>query len=102
VAPIPSIALRTGFFASYAKGQGTHFCTDAEERIGNILSSVASKNYQVRSKSYMIWFVGAVVWWIDAALCLHAELGTHARIAMGISVLFLFAGVFFRKQALRK
>ncbi|MGC1294679.1 MAG: hypothetical protein WA869_06540 [Alloacidobacterium sp.] len=50
----------------------------------------------------MIWFVGAVVWWIDAALCLHAELGTHARIAMGISVLFLFAGVFFRKQALRK
>jgi hypothetical protein len=60
------------------------------------------KNYQVRSKSYMIWFVGAVVWWIDAALCLHAGLGTHARIAMGISVLFLLAGVFFRKQALRK
>jgi hypothetical protein len=57
---------------------------------------------QVRSKSYIIWFVGAVVWWIDAALHLHAGTRNHALLAIAISLLFLFAGVFFRRQALRK
>jgi hypothetical protein len=56
----------------------------------------------VRSKSYIIWFVGAVVWWIDAALSLHSGARGHALTAIGISLLFLGAGVLFRRQALRK
>jgi hypothetical protein len=50
----------------------------------------------------MIWFVGAVVWWIDAALHLHSGALPHAVLAIAISLLFLFAGVVFRRQALRK
>jgi len=57
---------------------------------------------QVRSNSYIIWFVGAVVWWIDAALNLHAGARMHALLAIAISLLFLVAGVIFRRQALRK
>jgi hypothetical protein len=50
----------------------------------------------------MIWFVGAVVWWIDAALQLHAGALPHALLAIAVSLLFLVAGVVFRRQALRK
>jgi hypothetical protein len=50
----------------------------------------------------MIWFVGAVVWWIDAALHLHAGSRNHALLAIAVSLLFLAAGIVFRKQALRK
>jgi len=50
----------------------------------------------------MIWFVGAVVWWIDAALHLNGGSLRHAVLAIAISLLFLLAGVIFRKQALRK
>ncbi|HTZ90591.1 MAG TPA: hypothetical protein VMA71_09625 [Alloacidobacterium sp.] len=56
----------------------------------------------MRSNSYIIWFVGAVVWWIDAALNLHAGARMHALLAIAISLLFLVAGVIFRRQALRK
>jgi hypothetical protein len=57
---------------------------------------------EVRSNSYIIWFVGAVVWWVDAALHLHAGSRDHALLAIVISLLFLVAGVLFRRQALRK
>jgi len=50
----------------------------------------------------MIWFVGAVVWWIDAALHLHGGSLTHAVLAIAVSLLFLLAGVLFRRQTLRK
>jgi uncharacterized membrane protein len=50
----------------------------------------------------MIWFVGAVVWLIDAALHVNAGSRTHALLAVAVSLLFLFAGVLFRRQALRK
>ncbi|HYK35562.1 hypothetical protein [Alloacidobacterium sp.] len=56
----------------------------------------------MREHSYIIWFVGAVVWWIDAALHLHAGSLGHALLAIAISLLFLAAGVLFRRQALRK
>jgi hypothetical protein len=46
--------------------------------------------------------VGAVVWWIDAALHLHSGALPHAVLAIAISLLFLLAGVVFRRQALRK
>ncbi|QNI32356.1 hypothetical protein H7849_25830 [Alloacidobacterium dinghuense] len=56
----------------------------------------------MRSNSYMIWFVGAVVWWIDAALHLYGGSLRHAALAVAISLLFLLAGIVFRRQALRK
>jgi len=59
-------------------------------------------NSLVRANSYMIWFVGAVVWWIDAALHLHAGSRNHALLAIAVSLLFLAAGMVFRKQAMRK
>jgi hypothetical protein len=56
----------------------------------------------VRAHSYIIWFVGAVVWWIDAVLHLNAGSRNHALLAIAISLLFLAAGLVFRRQALRK
>ncbi|HVW76965.1 MAG TPA: hypothetical protein VHB45_05080 [Alloacidobacterium sp.] len=56
----------------------------------------------MRSNSYIIWFIGAVVWWIDAALQLHGGTRGHALLAITVSLLFLIAGVYFRRQALRK
>jgi uncharacterized membrane protein len=46
--------------------------------------------------------VGAVVWWIDAVLQLRAGDRRHALLAVVISLLFLFAGAVFRRQALRR
>jgi hypothetical protein len=56
----------------------------------------------VRRSSYIIWFIGAAAWWFDAALQLYSGTRIHAFIAVVISLLFLAAGVYFRKQALRK
>lgn len=56
----------------------------------------------MREHSYIIWFVGAVVWWIDAALHLRAGSRAHALLAIAISLLFLAAGVVYRRQALRR
>jgi hypothetical protein len=57
---------------------------------------------KVRSNSYIIWFVGAVVWLVDAALQLNAGSRPHTLLAAAVSLLFLIAGVVFRRQALRK
>lgn len=65
-------------------------------------SQEVHQNIQVRSNSYIIWFVGAVVWWIDAALHVYSGAFSHAVLAIAISLLFLLAGVVFRRQALRK
>ncbi|WP_158751030.1 hypothetical protein [Acidobacterium sp. S8] len=56
----------------------------------------------MRSNSYIIWFVGAVVWLVDAALQLNAGSRPHTLLAAAVSLLFLIAGVVFRRQALRK
>jgi hypothetical protein len=72
------------------------------EETGVALISCIKINIQVRANSYIIWFVGAVVWWIDAALHLHAGSRDHALLAIAVSLLFLAAGVVFRRQALRK
>ena len=66
------------------------------------MGSCIQTGIQVRWHSYMIWFVGAVVWWIDAAVSLHAGSRNHAILAIAVSLLFLVAGVVFRRQALRK
>jgi uncharacterized membrane protein len=52
--------------------------------------------------SYIIWFVGAVAWFFDAALQVYSGTRIHAILAIVISLLFLVAGVYFRKQTLRK
>jgi hypothetical protein len=56
----------------------------------------------VRLNSYIIWFVGAVVWWVDAALHLYDGASRQALLAVAISLLFLLAGVVFRRQTMRK
>jgi hypothetical protein len=56
----------------------------------------------VRQGSYIVWFVGAVVWWVDAALQVYSGTRGHALLAILISLLFLAAGIYFRRQALRK
>jgi len=80
---------------------GHRILADPERRDGRRLHQ-QHQNIQVRRNSYIIWFVGAVVWWIDAALHLHAGSRDHALLAIAVSLLFLAAGVVFRRQALRK
>ncbi|HZU09273.1 MAG TPA: hypothetical protein VFA02_05170 [Pseudacidobacterium sp.] len=52
--------------------------------------------------SYIIWFVGAVAWFFDAALQVYSGTRVHAFVAIVICLLFLVAGVYFRRQVLRK
>ncbi len=53
-------------------------------------------------RSYWIWFVGATVWWVVAALYLYYGPVLHGWLAAVVAVLFLAAGMVYRRQALRK
>ncbi len=53
-------------------------------------------------RSYWIWFVGAVVWWVVAAIYLYYGPVLHGVLAVAVAIMFLAAGVVFRRQALRK
>ncbi|MCL6463808.1 MAG: hypothetical protein K6T49_04725 [Acidobacterium ailaaui] len=52
--------------------------------------------------AYLVWFVGAVAWFFDAVLQLYSGTRQHAFWAVIITLLFLAAGVYFRRQAFKK
>jgi len=52
--------------------------------------------------AYLVWFVGAVAWFFDAVLQLYSGTRQHAFWAVIITLLFLAAGAYFRRQAFKK
>lgn len=51
---------------------------------------------------YWVWFAGAAVWFFDAAFGLHRGLLKIGLLDAAVSAVFLAAGMYFRKQSLRK
>jgi hypothetical protein len=49
-------------------------------------------------RDYWIWYVGSGVWLLDAALAVHFERRAHALGAIGVALLFLLAGVVWRRN----
>jgi hypothetical protein len=45
-----------------------------------------------------IWFVGCVVWAADGVVQLHFRARAHAQLAFMLAMLFLVAGLFYRRQ----
>ncbi len=49
-------------------------------------------------KTAWIWFVGCVVWFGDGVAQLHVHAQAHAELAFMLALLFLVAGLFYRRQ----
>jgi hypothetical protein len=49
-------------------------------------------------KTAWIWFAGFAAWVIDGLVSLHYQNLLHARLAFSLAMLFLVAGLFYRKQ----
>ncbi len=49
-------------------------------------------------KTAWIWFVGCAAWIVDGAVQIHVHALVHARLAFTVALLFLVAGLFYRRQ----
>ncbi len=45
-----------------------------------------------------LWFAGCVAWAVDGIVSLHFHSLQHAQLAFMVSLVFLAAGFFYRKQ----
>jgi hypothetical protein len=52
--------------------------------------------------NYWLWYIGSAVWLFDAALALHGGRQSYALAAIGIALLFLLAGVAWRRNSNRQ
>jgi hypothetical protein len=49
-------------------------------------------------KTVWIWFAGCAAWVIDGLVSIHFYNWLHARLAFCVAMLFLAAGLFYRRQ----
>jgi uncharacterized membrane protein YjjB (DUF3815 family) len=49
-------------------------------------------------KTAWIWFVGCAAWLIDTLVSVHFQNWLHARLALMVAIVFLTAGLFYRRQ----
>jgi hypothetical protein len=49
-------------------------------------------------KTAWIWFVGFAAWLVDAMVSVHFQNWLHARLALMVAIVFLTAGLFYRRQ----
>jgi hypothetical protein len=49
-------------------------------------------------KTAWIWFLGFAAWIIDALVSVHFQNWLHARLALMVAIVFLTAGLFYRRQ----
>jgi hypothetical protein len=45
-----------------------------------------------------IWFLGFAAWLVDAMVSIHVNNWLHARLAFMVAIVFLAAGLFYRRQ----
>ena len=45
-----------------------------------------------------IWFLGFAAWLVDAMVSIHLNNWLHARLAVMVAIVFLVAGLFYRRQ----
>ena len=46
-----------------------------------------------------IWFAGCIVWIVDGAISLRYRNFPHAELAFAVAMVFLFAGLLYRRQS---
>jgi len=49
-------------------------------------------------KTAWIWFVGCAAWIMDGVVQLRGHAILHAKLAFTVALLFLVAGIFYRRQ----
>jgi hypothetical protein len=49
-------------------------------------------------KTAWIWFVGCAAWFTDSAIQLRFHARAHAQLAFMLALLFLVAGIFYRRE----
>jgi len=49
-------------------------------------------------KMTWIWFAGCAAWFVDGVFWLHLRAVAHAELAFMLALLFLAAGLFYRRQ----
>ncbi len=49
-------------------------------------------------RTVWIWFLGFAAWLLDAIVSVHLHDWLHARLAAMVAIVFLAAGVFYRRQ----
>lgn len=49
-------------------------------------------------KTAWIWFAGCAAWFVDGVFWLHLRARAHAQLAFMLALLFLVAGLFYRRQ----
>jgi hypothetical protein len=49
-------------------------------------------------KTAWIWFLGFGAWIIDALVSVHFQNWLHARLALMVAIVFLTAGIFYRRE----
>jgi hypothetical protein len=49
-------------------------------------------------KSAWIWFVGCAVWFTDGVFQFRIHARAHAQLAFMLALLFLVAGLFYRRE----
>jgi hypothetical protein len=47
--------------------------------------------------NYWIWYIASAVWLLNAGLALHLDHRSQALASIGVALLFLFAGVVWRR-----
>jgi hypothetical protein len=51
-----------------------------------------------RRRTAWIWFAGCAAWSVDGVFWLHLRARAHAQLALMLAMLFLVAGLFYRRQ----
>jgi hypothetical protein len=49
-------------------------------------------------RTVWIWFLGFAAWVLDAIVSVHLHDWLHARLAIMVAIVFLAAGLFYRRQ----
>jgi hypothetical protein len=49
-------------------------------------------------KTAWIWFAGFAAWVFDGLISVHYHDWLHARLAFSVAMVFLVAGLFYRRQ----
>jgi hypothetical protein len=50
-------------------------------------------------KTAWIWFLGFAAWLVDTLVSIHLNDWLRARLALMVAIVFLAAGLFYRRQA---
>ena len=63
------------------------------------MARVQSPSMSMFKKTSWIWFAGCAAWTVDGVVSVSLHSRAHAQLAFLVAMVFLAAGVFYRKQS---